>query len=128
MDNISEKCLQMAKDLKKTNPFRCKHFSFIVQRSNILAVGQNQQWQTHPIAQEFGHKFSSVHSELDAWIKIRHRNVDLSKCRLINVRINRFEDVKISRPCVCCSNLLQSFGLTDWTWTLNGGGWQRIKK
>lgn len=87
-----------------------KHFSFILSGSAILAVGINNPYRTHPLSRRYGTIMDGVHSELAAFIKVRHI-ADLSKCSLVNLRLS-WKDVKNvknrpivisqSKPCCKC--------------------------
>lgn len=80
-----------------------KHCSVILAKGEVIAVGFNR-YKTSKIAYEFGYIHGEYHSELDALIQVHgelenYRKEDLA---LINFRLNRFKNVKISRPCAKC--------------------------
>jgi tRNA(Arg) A34 adenosine deaminase TadA len=83
-----------------------KHFSFIMQGSKILSIGMNNP-NEHPKAYKYGYKFGDIHSELSAILK--YGEEDCSDVYMINIRINRFGNVRNSKPCKTCQNVLKMF-------------------
>ena len=58
-------------------------------------------FKTHPMAKEFGYQFEEMHSELDAFRKL-DRSDKAKKLHLINVRFNKFGQMRMSKPCEKC--------------------------
>ncbi len=100
---ILTKCLHKARKMINFTKFRCKHFSFIVRKNKIVSIGYNQQYKTHPIAAKYGHRFCSIHSEIHA---ISNYKYDLSECKIINIRLDQWGNMKCSRPCEFCEKLI----------------------
>ena len=75
-----------------------RHVSIITSGKSIVAIGENGH-KTHTLAQELDYKYYVVHSELDAFSKIRYRNGNFV---LINFRFNRAGELCNSRPCRYC--------------------------
>ena len=74
-----------------------KHVSIIVSKNKIISIGINQL-KTHPKAKKHGYRFNEVHSELDAFLKIKKTG----NYKLFNFRFNRFGEMRMSRPCKKC--------------------------
>lgn len=92
---------------------RHAHFSFIVLRNKILSMGWNNGFKTSPIGKKYGHRFSSIHSEVAA-VQNFHYEIDLlSRCRLVNVRIMRSGQIGISKPCRRCMTYLDLFNFKE---------------
>lgn len=73
--------------------------------------GYNDGFHTHPLAKKFGHRYSAIHSELAALKNFPH-NIDyLDKCTLINLRINKSNQLCMSKPCIKCQAMLAVFGI-----------------
>lgn len=104
---IKQKIITLAYKYKDIPNAKNKHMSFIVQRSNIITIGFNDYQKTHPISRNLKYKFDAMHSELDAFLKVRWSNIDLSKCELINIRINRFGELRMAKPCKRCLHFLK---------------------
>jgi len=99
--NKLEKYADIALPISLEIPRPKKHVSLITNRKGaVLAYGTNQ-FRTHPLAKQYGYFFDEVHSELDALLKIP-KGADRNKLVLINFRFNRFEDMRMSKPCCLC--------------------------
>ena len=60
-------------------------------------------FKTHPLANKYGYIIGCVHSELDAFNKLPKKyKRDLRKLKLVNIRMNRFEQLRNSKPCKHC--------------------------
>lgn len=93
-----------------------KHVSIIVRKNEIVSIGTNT-FRTHPMAKKLGYRFDEVHSELDALLRYKGPKDSL---KLLNFRFNRFEDMRMSKP--CCKCLPWCVALFDEIWyTTNYG-------
>lgn len=99
------------------DPIRCRHFSFVLHKKKIVAIGTNQQ-KTHPthlknrkISIRTGEDFSDQKhtcSEFNAIIKLKNlTNINTKKCTLINLRYDRNKKLALARPCMSCKSLLK---------------------
>lgn len=86
-----------------------KHCAIIHRNSKILGIGISRPTVTHPLSQT--RKFNICrHAELDAIIKVRHR--DLTKCEITVVRVDNIHHKPVmSKPCDNCMELLAGFGI-----------------
>ena len=85
------------------------HVAFIMKRNAIYAIGWNKT-KTHPRMRLSGYNFLStqLHAELDAIIKFGKD--DCRKYDLVVVRINKEGQLKYSRPCAGCSEMIKQVG------------------
>lgn len=104
---------RLARSLVDAVPYHWKHFSFITRKREVYSVGWNQPYKTHPLAQRFGHRFNAVHSELHAILKLNVPPSELRKYSLINVRLDRYGALRISKPCIKCQHLLNVFSFSE---------------
>ena len=81
-------------------PRQKRHISIIFHKKRILSVGRNS-FKTHPKAKKIGYPYEEMHSELDAFCKLP-RNCRSLKLTLVNVRYNRFAQLRMSKPCELC--------------------------
>lgn len=82
------------------------HFTYLMQHGNLLAVGMNRMGQ----APSWYPEHALIHSEVDAWRRCKNQ-LDLnSKFEILNLRFNRFGDVRMSKPCNSCHRLLYELG------------------
>lgn len=112
-------------------PIRCRHFSFILNKKKIVAIGLNQQ-KTHPINLKnrkvsliTGEDFSEqkhICSEFSAINKLkRATNIDTKKCTLVNMRFDRNKKLAFAKPCMSCKSLLKYHQFKKIVWTDNNG-------
>tara|TARA_Y100001937_G_scaffold56690_2_gene77883 strand:- start:118 stop:483 length:366 start_codon:yes stop_codon:yes gene_type:complete len=92
-----EKFIDIAKPISMGIDRKKKHCSLIIHKNNVISVGTNH-FKTHPKAKEIGYRYDEVHSELDALLRCKQRG----GLTLVNVRFNRFGDMRIARPCRLC--------------------------
>jgi hypothetical protein len=79
-----------------------KHVSLIYHKNKLVSIGTNV-FKTHPLANKYGYIIGCVHSELDAFNKLPKKyKKDLRKLKLVNIRMNRFEQLRNSKPCKHC--------------------------
>jgi deoxycytidylate deaminase len=103
-----------------------KHYTFLLRRNAVMSIGWNRPFKTHPLAARFGYKFNSIHSELNAITKYDGRITDLSRFTLVNVRLDKAGDVRMSRPCETCQLMLAAFGVSEVWYTTNDGGFAQL--
>ena len=83
-----------------TNVIRDKvHISFIVRKNELLSIGTNE-WKTHPKALEMGYGYPRVHSELNAYTKLKNKDAD--KLVLMNYRFSPLGKLGMAKPCKYC--------------------------
>jgi deoxycytidylate deaminase len=99
------------------------HVAVIFQRNKILSIGQNS-FKTHPIAKKFGHRNYATHAELSSII--RHGLDDCSGLSLAVLRIGRNNKLTMSKPCLCCQNVIKSVGLSKVYYTNKNGEWEKL--
>lgn len=93
-----EKYIELAKQISTTVNRKRAHVSFIVKKNKIISIGTNA-WKTHPKAVEYGYMLPYLHSELDAFRKLKHQEKNLT---LINFRLTKTEVLGMSKPCIYC--------------------------
>lgn len=111
------------------NGYRCYHFAFIFKRNKLISQGVNRPRKPDAKVLYFGSKFNIqkykkwhfFHAELDAiqkcWGKI-HLNRSYS---MVVIRINKDGELKNSKPCENCQNILNQIGLQNIWWSTNKG-------
>ncbi len=100
------KCIDISRDLTNLPVGPKKHFSFIIDKNKILSFGVNNGFKTHPMAKYLGYRYNCIHSELDAILNFRHKNIE--KYSLLNIRIGRDKiSIRNSKPCDLCQKLIE---------------------
>ena len=103
------------------------HVSYLLKRNQIVSVGINKAWHSHPIGAAHQTRFSCLHAEAHAIIKSRWRVDRLDKLTLVNLRFKRDLSVGLAKPCIPCQNMLRSFGITNIYYTLEGGDFAQME-
>jgi tRNA(Arg) A34 adenosine deaminase TadA len=91
------------------------HFSFIVQNNKIIGYGINQDGE--PLI-HWGYKQNKldpsynpkIHSEIHSYRKNKSLINKESPFEIINIRLNASGELRNSKPCKCCFNLLTELG------------------
>lgn len=97
------------------------HFTFVVQRNKIVEWGTNRSGRAS-IMHGFDPVRHKIHSEIDAFGKARGLLNKNEPFEVINVRLNRSNDTRLSAPCKCCTAFLNSIGCRK-TWFTTDAGW-----
>lgn len=111
------------------HPIRTFHVSFILHKRKIVSIGINKT-KSHP-TNLFNPRFEEdsekgVCSELDAVIKLINKTkIDTKNCKLINVRIDRNQELNISKPCVSCEKLIRYHGFKQVLYTNEKGKFEK---
>lgn len=116
---------------------RCNHFSFVLNKKRIVAIGTNLQ-KTHPVhlrnrkvSVRTGEDFSEQKhtcSEFNAIIKLKRlTNIDTKRCTLVNIRYDRNKNIALASPCMSCRSLLSYFQFKTVLFTDNEGQYQTYK-
>lgn len=111
-NKILDQCLRTAQKevLQQKHPeyMSFKHWSFIVQGNKVLGAGKNRSGKA---VYNFGYtNISKIHSEVDVYSKTKGI-LDKSKhFEIVNIRLNKLGEVKLSKPCECCYKFLNFMG------------------
>ena len=118
------------------NNKRCQHFSFILCKKRIVAIGSNRL-KTHPInlknrkiSQTTGDDISDQKftcSEFNAIRKLKTlTNIDTKRCVIVNIRYDRTGKLAQAKPCMSCQNLLRYFEFKKIVWTNIEGKYEEV--
>jgi hypothetical protein len=108
---------------------RCQVFSFCYLKGRLLAVGRNSK-KTHPLnlvnVLRFDtgeiHRDKGCCAELSVALKIKKTtNTPFSKITIINVRLDKNKNIKMSRPCNSCNSLISYLKPKNVFYTNNSG-------
>ena len=95
------------------------HFSFFVQDSKILAWGTNK---IGPPLVLLGYKSTSkIHSEIMAFRKAKSKLEYKKSFEIVNIRLNRNNELRMSKPCPCCMRFLKELGCSSVTFSTDEG-------
>jgi len=92
---------------EKHPQFDCyKHYSYIIQNNSIIEWGVNRAGPPPNCYKPH----QKIHSEYVAYCKARGLLNKQKSFDLINIRLNKLGEFRLSKPCSCCFNFLQSMG------------------
>ena len=118
VNNLIHVAKQIAASMNPRQTFR--HVSIVISGKSIVAIGTNSG-KTHTLAREMGYMTDEVHSELDAFSKIRYKN---GRFTLVNFRFNKSGNLRCSKPCKYCLPWTSIF--FDETWYSTNKGMTRL--
>lgn len=99
------------------------HWSFIVAENRIVEWGTNAPGDP---PKHFGyHPQSKIHSELRAWNRAKGLLAG-APFSLINIRLNRRGEWRMSAPCAPCQGWLESVGCRK-IWFTTPNGWAQME-
>ena len=110
-------------------PIRCQVFSFGWAKGRLIAIGRNQD-KTHPLNLVNVLRFDTgeIHrnkltcAELSLALKLKKTtNIPFSKITIINVRLDKNRNVKMSRCCGSCQSLFRFLKPKNVFFTNNSG-------
>lgn len=91
------------------------HFSFVIQCNKLVEWGMNNKRVParhngyHNRIQDLDYH-PKTHSEVDAWKKAKGILNKKKSFQMINIRLNKKGELRNSRPCECCFEILQAMG------------------
>lgn len=103
------------KKLSKHSQGCYAHYSFIVQNNEIIGYGVNQDGE--PLI-HWGYKrmkddpsyTPKIHAEIHAYRKNKSLIDKTKNFEIINIRLNKQGELRLSKPCTCCAKLLSELG------------------
>lgn len=83
-------------------PVERTHYSFVLRKNKVLALGKEYRGKTHPLAMKYGYKYPTIHSELDAFRQLHKSDLRDGSLVLVNTRISSTGVFGMARPCKYC--------------------------
>lgn len=133
MNTEFQKSIELALAIyEKDFILRCQLFSFAWWKGRILAVGRNQA-KTHSLNLRNPiyvngkiYQFKNMCAELNLFLKLKSRtNIPFEKISIINVRLDRNLQVRMSRPCNSCFNLVNYLRPKSLYYSTQDGNFER---
>jgi hypothetical protein len=121
---LLSECMQTAISLLPKHPMdKFRHFTFIIQDNKVVGWGINRFGEAPP---GFGYdENSEIHSEVDAFRRCRSK-VNINRpFKVVNIRLSKEGDRRMSRPCSCCNGFLETMGADDVYFTTESG-WAKM--
>jgi hypothetical protein len=122
--DIALTLLPKAKESRNTkNKFF--HFAFGYKKNRLLAIGQNNPEKTHPQALILSKRFNTklehpyLHAETDLISRLWGKYYIDDSLKMIIVRLNKQGQLRCSKPCDRCQQVINSLGINK-VWWSNG--------
>ena len=125
--SILRDCIRIAKEKNRPDVHpewgNFHHYSFIIQNNKIIEMGTNRDIHIGAMRHLGYSDTSKIHSEVDAYNKAKgHPDFDKnSSFEVVNIRLNRTNEIRLSKPCSCCFNFLNSLGAKSCHFTTEVG-------
>lgn len=124
---LSNRVLELARTICPLNfERRTSHVAFLVKKNKIVQIGINLA-KSHPITKNYkyqDHQHTGVHAELNVCIKSGKE--DLSKYKLVVIRINRHNQTTNSKPCIGCQGVIKQFGVGQVWYSTDNGNFEQL--
>jgi hypothetical protein len=92
--------IEMVAYITRLRPPCRTHFSFITKKNKVIAMGAENRGKTHPKLHSLGYPYPTIHSEFDAYRRVR--KADRSELTLYNIRVSSNGTIGMSKPCKYC--------------------------
>jgi len=124
---MHKECLRIAlRELPKHSE-SMKHWSFIIQRGQIVEWGTNRLGEPSGFYQMgYAPGRHSLHSEVVAYSKARGRMDQRKPWQLINIRLTCSKMLVISAPCPICWSFMRACGCSQFIYTDKHGRFVKI--
>lgn len=102
------------------------HYSFVVQNNKILDYGTNNK-KVPPYHHGFHKRINNyvigpkTHSEINAYRKAKGLLIKNRDFEMINIRLNKKGQLRISKPCCCCYEILSELGCSKFFYSSDFG-------
>ena len=124
--DIALSLLPKAKEERNTkNKFF--HFAFGYSKNKLLAIGQNNPEKTHTQAVMLARRFNTelehpfLHAETDLISRLWGKYYIDNSLRMVIIRLNKRGELRCSRPCERCDQIIKSLGIKKVWWSdING--------
>ncbi|NDD84721.1 hypothetical protein EBZ38_10700 [bacterium] len=124
--DIALSLLPKAKEARSTkNKFF--HFAFGFKKSKLLAIGQNNPEKTHTQALLLSKRFNIdtdypyFHAETDLISRLWGKYYIDGSMKMVIIRLNKRGQLRCSKPCERCDQILRSLGINKIWWSIDNG-------
>jgi hypothetical protein len=114
--SLLKTAMQIARDKLRAHPERNNfpHYSFIIQNNKIVEWATNISKKIPPLHYGYHRNDDATfipkfHAETFAYKKARGL-LDDDTFQIINMRFNKRGDLRLSKPCKCCYELMTNLG------------------
>jgi len=103
------------------------HFAFGYKKNKLLAIGQNNPEKTHTQAFILAKRFNNdtnhpyLHAETDLISRLWGRYYIDSSLKVVVIRLNKRGELRFSKPCDQCNNILSALEINKIWWSTDNG-------
>jgi len=108
--------------IQSTSQFRLG--AVLAKGSTVLNVGVNNMRRTHPLQQKYSKKPLGTHAEVSACCKVNRE--DIQGATLYICRVLKNDKIALSKPCNCCMQILNLFGIKKVYYSTNYGDFKTL--
>lgn len=124
--DISLSLLPKAK-LSRTTKNKFFHFAFGFRKNRLIGIGQNNPEKTHTQALILSQRFNLntehpyLHAETDLISRLWGKYYIDSSLKMVVLRLNKRGQLRCSKPCEKCEQIIRSLGITKLWWSIDNG-------
>jgi len=126
MRNFNFLIRKSKKLLELIPPSKHRHITFLLIRRRVVSIGWSKAFKSHPMGQNYGPRFNSIHSELDAILNFEYPPFMLHNVTMVNLRFAMDGKMSMSKPCINCQKMIKDFGITEVYYTNREGNFERF--
>lgn len=103
------------------------HFAFGFKKNKLLAIGQNNPEKTHTQALILSQRFNInndhpyLHAETDLISRLWGKHYIDNSLKMVVVRLNKRGQLRCSKPCDKCEQIINALGITKLWWSIDNG-------
>ena len=103
------------------------HFAFGYRKNKLLAIGQNNPEKTHTQAFILAKRFNGdinhpyLHAETDLISRLWGKYYIDNSLKVVVIRLNKRGELRCSKPCDQCDNILSALGISKIWWSTDNG-------
>ena len=102
------------------------HYTFIIQKNRVVDWATNLS-DNPPIHYGYQHRIldpfykPKLHSEIAAFKKAKGILIKNEPFEIVNIRLNKNKELRLSKPCICCFRIMQELGCSKFYYSCNFG-------
>lgn len=107
------------------------HFAFAYRKNKLIAIGQNNPEKTHTQALMLSQRFNTelehpyLHAETDLISRLWGKYYIDNSMKMVIVRLNKRGQLRCSKPCEKCDQIIRGLGLTKVWWSTDHGHFEK---
>lgn len=122
--NLLRECVRIAQEYLHKHPelAHYPHYSFLVQNNKIVEWSTNAAAVSHPRYP----RGSKLHAEARMWDKGKGLIDKRKKFEVVNIRLNKQAQLRLSAPCLFCHSFLWELGCSKVYYSTTAGEFESL--